>query len=71
MNTIEEKIDRIGDAFRGLWRSKEIDIDGKIKRYGWSVTFVYDGEMVETPYRCTPQNALDYAIFTVRKEGES
>jgi len=31
------------------------------------VTFIFDGEIVETPYKMTADEALDYAIFVIKE----
>lgn len=66
--TIDALIKKIGDSFRGLWKSKEVYPDGKFKEEEWSVTFTLKGDIVETPYAKTPNVALNYAIFIL--EGE-
>ena len=59
---VEEKINKIGESFRGLWRTCEIGPDNDITETKWSVTFEYKGKMVETPYCHILENALDYVI---------
>ena len=59
---IEEKIRSIGNCFRGLWVTREVDINGNVSETQWSVTFIYDGDYTETPYYPTPHSALDHAI---------
>ena len=67
---ISKLIDELGNSFRGLWRSKEIYPDGKIKQWGWTVTITYENEIVETPYTETPEEALKYALFVIGKKNE-
>jgi hypothetical protein len=50
----------IGPAFRGLWKSV-LYISGE-KEECWSVTYVLNGEMVETAYLSTPEAALRVAL---------
>lgn len=65
---MEEKIRLLGDKFRGLWQTTQID--GKnyvvanrndMKTY-WYVTFKYNGDFLETESQDTIEEALDYAI---------
>ncbi len=58
---IEEKINLIGNNFRGLWLSREL-VNGKIELPIWSVTFLYQEEIVETSACETSHEALDIAI---------
>ena len=62
---MKELINTLGGSFRGLWRSEEIQKDNTIRK-GWSVTFVFNNCMVETPYFKTPEEALTYAIFKIK-----
>ena len=57
---VDKLIDRIGSAFRGLWKSVLLLETGK--QVVWSVTFLLDGEFVETPYCPTPIEALQEAL---------
>lgn len=43
------------EAFRGLWRSRCLEPDGRITG-GWSVSFVHDGQYYDAPYQ---DNAWD------------
>jgi hypothetical protein len=56
--TIEKQIEKLGPAFRGLWKS--IIIPNNDVR--WSVTFICRCEYVETRNYTTPQGALKAAI---------
>ncbi len=62
---IDEKIETLGESFRGLWKSCEMfesgddDEDFKDK---WYVTFIYKCHYVETPAYDTAHEALDFAI---------
>ncbi len=62
MITIDEKIEKLGEAFRGLWKTCELQIDGKTSIVKWSVTFVYDGKYVESEYCDSPHKAFDYVF---------
>lgn len=66
---IEEQIAKLGDRFRGLWRTYEIAVMGDevVSKY-WSVTFIYKGHYVETPEMGTPEEALEFALFKVENE---
>ena len=66
--TVEQKLSFLGEHFRGLWRSREIQPDGTFVE-GWSVTFALNNQMTETRYQETPVDALDYAIGVLLKEG--
>jgi len=58
-----DKIAKIEDSFRGLWKTREMEPDGvTISPSYWSVTFIHDGQYVETPYQDSPEAALDYVI---------
>lgn len=59
--TVDEKLKILGDNFRGLWRSKLVKEEGIIEE-GWSVTFLYNGDLVETDYFETPEEALNKTI---------
>lgn len=57
--TIDEKIEKLGQHFRGLWVSRPITT--RINK--WSCTCVYEGDYVEPPHWFdTPHDALDYMI---------
>lgn len=58
---IDDLLARLGNDFRGLWTSCEIDSSGRITK-GWSVTFTHQIYMVETPYQKTAHKALEFAI---------
>ena len=62
--TIEDRIKKFGKSFRGLWTSCLFrDRYGKIiKKQEWSITFICDGDFVESPGFNTPQQALDYGL---------
>ena len=61
--TIEQKIQSIGNDFRSLNRGAEIRGTYLfITEHKWTVTFICDGEMVETPQKGNMDDALDYAI---------
>jgi threonyl-tRNA synthetase len=64
---VGEKINLLGNKFRGLWRSKLVK-GGKIVEEGWAVTFDFQGDIVETDYLKTPEQALDIAIETLKLE---
>jgi len=51
--------------FRGLWRSRELQKDGRIEE-GWSVTFALELEMVEIPYEPTAVRAATRALEWMR-----
>ena len=59
-NVVEETCKHL--AFRDLWRSRYLERDGIY--VGWSVTFILDGEYVETRYcpdkEATCRTALGY-----------
>lgn len=60
---IEEKINKLGDKFRGLWRLNEL-IPPSYANFTvkWYVTFVFKGEYVET-FPCNSiDDALEHAI---------
>ena len=48
-------------AFRGLWRSRQMNDDGSIQD-GWSVTFVFGGDYCEVPYQIGPDEACAKAL---------
>jgi len=56
------QIDLIGDAFRGLWKSMLLSAETLETTEMWSVTYIYGGQYVETPYKKTPEEALSYVI---------
>lgn len=68
--TVEEKIGMLGDAFRGLWKSYELQSDAEWKYYEhtkqvkqmWCLTFLYKDMMVETPLFDRIHEPLDFAI---------
>jgi hypothetical protein len=64
---IGEAIFTIGDKFRGLWNSKEVDNEGNIGELKWSVTFLCEGEIVETPPQKGLHEALACAVRMVEK----
>lgn len=67
--TIEEKLILLGGNFRGLWRSITITRDKYNLlefEHGWAVTYIYQGEIVETPYTDSPDKALDYALNMIK-----
>ena len=61
-NSLEEKIDHIGGDFRGLWKRVITEDKDRPNVEMWSVTFVCEGEIVETPMQYTKHGALDEAI---------
>jgi len=67
---IGELILTLGDSFRGLWKNKEIDMETcEIpKEDGWTVTLIYKGHYVETPYYHKPEAALESAIMLKNME---
>jgi hypothetical protein len=67
MAKIGDRIDLLGYRFRGLWRSCEILGDDTTEDK-WCVTFIYQDKYVETPYRDTAEEALDYALEKVKIE---
>lgn len=60
---IEDKIEKIGKSFRGLWRSYELQwgMDDRVEDK-WSVTFIYKDQCVETPLFEGAHGCLDFAI---------
>ncbi len=58
---MEEKIKKLGDSFRGLWRSYRLQ-NNDIVLDKWCVTFIYKNQYVETPDADTPEEALDFAL---------
>lgn len=59
--TIDEQIYTLGNCFRGLWRCNELtEHDDFIIK--WYVTFVYKGELIESPSCDDMKEALDFAI---------
>jgi len=67
--SIEELINKLNGSFRGLWTGVVVydSFGGIVKKQEWSVTFVYDGDYLETPGFATPQQALEYAIIHTRR----
>ncbi len=69
---MNKKIKVLGDSFRGLWQLREPTAktrraitNGKDFRefdIRWYVTFVYNGDFLETEAQDTIEEALDYAI---------
>jgi hypothetical protein len=68
--TIQEGIERLGDSFRGLWKSRTICENGDLGFDRWTVTFIYRGHYVETPDFCLPDHALEWAVEKLREHGE-
>ena len=64
---MEEYISLLGDAFRGLWKSRMVDEDGELGFDRWTVTFIYRGHYVETPDFSLPLDALAWAYDRVSK----
>lgn len=65
---MEDKIKRLGENFRGLWRSyefKSIDDDVNFDDK-WYVTFVYKGRYVETPAYNSIDEALNFALSKLK-----
>lgn len=58
---IDEYLDEIGDAFRGLWKLYYLDKKDKPNIKKWTVTFIFKGHYVETPEFDKPVGALDWA----------
>jgi len=69
---IKKLIIQLGDSFRGLWTSVIFfDSNGGItKKKEWSVTYIFDSDMCETPGCETPQQALEYALKILEKEDD-
>jgi hypothetical protein len=68
---IESQIQKLGNSFRGLWTGITVQdsFGGITKKKDWTVTFVLDGDYVETPGFDTPEESLDYAIKMISKNG--
>ncbi len=66
METIDEKIVDLGDSFRGLWCSRVMGSPIHIiEPPTWTVTFLYQGDMIETWSCDNPHVALDAALILV------
>jgi hypothetical protein len=64
-----DKIDALGDSFRGLWKSYIYQNESDPWPIGkWTVTFIFRGQYVETPNMDSPDEALDFAIKKVHGE---
>lgn len=55
---LETLIERLGDAFVGLFATKPFPKRARCL----TVTFKYQGDIVETPVFPTPHEALEYAV---------
>ena len=66
---IEELLDQLGDAFRGLWTGITVQdsFGGITKKKDWTVTFLLDGDYVETPGKDSPEEAIEFAINLVKR----
>lgn len=53
-------IDSLGNSFRGLWKSYELNDDDTVDDK-WCVTFIYKNQYVETPLFRTAEEALRWA----------
>lgn len=73
---MQSQIEKLGHAFRGLWKSyilepidhtsyEELVEPLKITEQ-WSVTYIYKGHYVETPYMGTPEEALAFAVKALK-----
>lgn len=59
-NTLESRINYLGEHYRGLWKSTDYK-DGKfINQY--NVTFSYGARILDTEYEESLEKALDKAI---------
>ena len=67
---MDELIDRLGEAFRGLWKSRSIQVDGELGYDEWTVTFVYRGHYVETPPFSLPRDALIWARIALEEDAK-
>jgi len=67
---LSELIDNLGNSFRGLWTSVIFfDSNGGItKKKEWSVTYLFNSDMCETPGFDIPEQALEYAIQIKKRE---
>lgn len=65
--TLEEQIETMGDAFRGLWKSYYLDGDDVPNITRWTLTFIFKGHYVETPDHATPGEAMDWALKKLGK----
>lgn len=65
VKTIEEGLERLGNRFRGLWKSVVINNDGTVKS-GWSCTFIYKGDYGEVDYQPTALDAMRKAVHIVQ-----
>ncbi len=61
---IDDKLCRLGNAFRGLYTGRLFEENGHALKQGvqYSVTFLYRGEYCETPWAATVHDAFDYAL---------
>ena len=70
---IEGKIELLGEAFRGLWKSYELQSEDEWANYElqpdtvitnakWCLTFIFKGKYVETPLFDDIHEPLDFAI---------
>ena len=64
--TIDQKIDLLGNTFRGLWRSVIMWEDSDRKEPRWTVTFQHKDEFVETDGFMNAHEALDSAIAILK-----
>ena len=66
--TIEKGINDLGDCFRGLWRSRTVQ-EERLSPLSWTVTFIYNGDVVETSAYSNPEGALREAILILMNQG--
>lgn len=66
---MDDLILRLGENFRGLFKSKERLSNG-FTTEGWSVTYVFEGDLVETPIQGTARDAMEYALQSLKMEVE-
>jgi hypothetical protein len=64
---IEEMISMMGDSFRGLWRSYQLDENDEPTIGDWTVTFIFNGHYVETPDLADPHACLNWALKKLEK----
>jgi len=65
---MEEKIKQIGKAFRGLWFSRPINQGTDKAENKWSTSFISNGDLCESAFMDTPDEALDFALQYADKE---
>lgn len=65
--TIGAKINKLGDAFRGLWKTRRFYENPNEAEDRYECTVMFKGDFVETPDFATKAEALDAAIAIVER----